>query len=616
VLDEYEKVEGIRRQSDAAMAEATAAHQALLARLRPEDWAGVDDYVEALREISRQRGHLLTIRDYRYIDTAAIDAMGAELQSAHDAIGAATGEFLGGDKALQPFHERLKQLEADAQAATTARSLDEALDGLRAMSGELDMLSELMASLKVDDATRRTAVVEAISAIYARLNQARARAEQKRRSLGSAEAVAQFGAQFTLFGQSIASALGLATDPERADEQLSRLMVQLEELESQFGEHEQFLGDILAKREELLDTFESHKQTLLDDRQRRAQAVSDAAARILDGLPRRTERFDNADELNAFFAGDPLILKLRELAGRLREHRDSVKADDIEARLKGVRDQAVRSLRDRSDLFEDGGQVIRLGPRHRFSVNTQPLDLTILPRGDDLAVHLTGTDYYETIHDPELEALREWWQVSLDSESPALYRGEHLAGLILDAAAHGREGLDMAVLEHALADPAVLDRLVRDFAAPRYREGYEKGIHDHDAARLLQALVPLYQGAGALVHAPAARALALMFWARHQRREDARAWPERAVGADAVRRLFATRDGIDALRVEMAAALSAFIDEGRLPFDDSLAQPAADYLFVELREGEPTFSFSHYARDLLDALDAQLQSAGMADSFE
>ena len=164
----------------------------------------------------------------------------------------------------------------------------------------------------------------------------------------------------------------------------------------------------------MLETFEAHKQALLDARQRKAQAVFDAAARILDGLPRRTERFTGADELNAFFAGDPLVLKLRELAGRLRELRDSVKADDVEARLKGVRDQAVRSLRDRSDLFEDGGSVIRLGPRHRFSVNTQPLDLTILPRGDALAIHLTGTDYYETLHDPELEALRDWWQVTLE----------------------------------------------------------------------------------------------------------------------------------------------------------------------------------------------------------
>src|SRR5690606_35034273 len=204
----------------------------------------------------------------------------------------------------------------------------------------------------------------------------------------------------------------------------------------------------------------------------------------------------------------------------------------------------------RSDLFEDGGHVIRLGTRHRFSANVQPLDLTILPRGDGLAVHLTGTDYYEAIHDPELDALRDWWQVSLDSESPALYRGEYLAGLILDAAVHGRDGLDLDTLEHALADPAALDRLVREFAAPRYREGYEKGIHDHDAARLLQALVPLYRGAGALVHAPAARALALLFWVRHQQRQDVQAWPERALGAEAVRGLFGTREGIEALHAE------------------------------------------------------------------
>ncbi len=616
VLDEYEKVESIRAQSDAAMAEARAAHRSLLGRLQPDNWSGIAEYVEALSDISRQRGQLLTIREYRYIDTGAIDAMGEALQQAHERIGAATGAFLGGDKALQPLQQRLQGFDQAAQQADTTRGLGEALAGMQALSAELDMLSELMASLKVDDAAQRTRVVEAISALYARLNQARARAEQKRRTLGSAEAVAQFGAQFSLFGQSITSALGLATDPERADEQLSRLMVQLEELESQFGEHEQFLGDILAKREELLETFESHKQALLDDRQRKAQAVHDAAARILDGLVRRTERFTAPDELNAFFAGDPLILKLRELAGRLREYRDSVKADDIEARLKAVRDQAVRSLRDRSDLFEDGGQVIRLGPRHRFSVNTQPLDLTILPRGDGLSVHLTGTDYYEAIHDPELDALRDWWQVGLDSESPALYRGEYLAGLILDAALHGRDGLDSAQLDRAVSEPEALDRLVRDFAAPRYREGYEKGIHDHDAALLLRALLPLHRNAGTLVHAPAARALAVLFWQRHRHEPDVAAWPERALGAEAVRSLFGSSAGLDALRAEAGEALAAFRDGTALPVDAALAPVAADYLVAELLEGEPTFDFSLYARTLLDALGARLQSAQMEDSFE
>ena len=612
VLDEYEKVEGIRRQSETAMREADAAHRTLLGRLQPESWNRIQDFVDALNEIARQRGHLLTIRELRYIDTAAIDAMGEALQAAHETVGAATGTFLAGERALQPVSERLQALDAEAQAATTAKALAASIGEMQVLSGDLDMLSELMATLKVDDATERTRVVDAISGLYARLNQTRARADQRRRTLGSAEAVAQFGAQFALFGQAIAGALALASDPERADEQLSRLMVQLEEIEGQFGEHEQFLGDILAKREELLETFEAHKQSLLDARQRKAQAVSDAAARILDGLPRRTERFETADELNAFFAGDALILKLRELATRLRDYRDTVKADDVEARLKAVRDQAVRSLRDRSDLFEGGGQVIRLGPRHRFSVNTQPLDLTILPRGDGLAIHLTGTDFYAPIDDPELDALRAYWQITLDSESPDIARAEYLAGLVLQAAVERREGLDLAALQRASSEPDALERHVRAFAAPRYREGYEKGIHDHDAALILRALLPVHAKAGPLAKPPAARALALAFWAFGRAGTAAEQWPERNAGARAIRQLFGSGVGTDALRSEIAEALATFVSVQGLPFETTLAPVAADYLLEELHDGAPTFGITHYARDLRDALRSALDSAGLA----
>ena len=141
-----------------------------------------------------------------------------------------------------------------------------------------------------------------------------------------------------------------------------------------------------------------------------------------------------------------------------------------------MRDQAVRQLRDRSDLYEAGGNVVRLGPRHRFSVNTQALDLTLLPRGDTLAIHLTGTDFLETLHDPELDALKPFWPVTLDSESPALYRGEYLAGSLLMAAQEGSDGLDLATLQHDVATPEALDQRVRAFAAPRYREGDRKSV--------------------------------------------------------------------------------------------------------------------------------------------
>ncbi|MGY3266325.1 DNA repair ATPase [Lysobacter sp. HA35] len=615
MLDEFEKVEGIRRQSEQAIEQARAEHKALLSRLTPENWTQVQDYVGALNDITRQRGQLLTIRDYRYIDVVAIDAMGGELEAAQARIGAATGTFLAGPTALAPFGKRVDELDTAAQQAQTAKQLAEQLAALKALSADLDMLSALMAGLKVDDATERTRVVDAIAGIYARLNQARARAEQRRKSLGSAEAVAQFGAQFTLFGQSITGALGLATDPEKADEQLSRLMVQLEEIESQFGEHEQFLGDILTKREELLETFQSHKQALLDERQRKSQAVLDAADRILGGLGKRCEKFKTIDELNAFFAGDALILKLRELADRLRALRDSVKADDVEARLKATRDQAVRGLRDRGDLFESGGDVIRLG-RHRFSVNTQPLDLTILPRGDHLALHLTGTDFMEPIAGAELDELREYWQVSLESESTDLYRGEYLAGEVLAAAEAGTDGLSPNALQQLAADPDALAKAVRDFAAPRYRDGYERGIHDHDAARILRAFLSQRGAAGTLVHAPTARALALLFVAGQAEDGDVREWAGRAAGAKAMQALFTARSSLDALLEDMAKRLLAFIETSTLPFDPTVASDAAAYLADELTAGQEGFVLSRYGRELGEALAARLESAGLKTGFD
>ena len=616
VLDEFEKVQSIAAQSQQAMDDARREHRALLARLQPDNWQQVDAFVQAFTAIRQQRGQLLTIRELRYIDTAAIDAMTDALAQAEQQVGAATGRFLASERALQPYNERLSALDQAAQEAVSARAIAGQLELMQAMAAELDMLSELMAGLPIEDAGVQTAVVEAISAIYARLNQARARAEQRRRSAGSQESMAQFGAQFALFGQATASALALATDPERADEQLSRLLVQLEELESRFGEHEQFLGDILDKRQELMEAFDSHKQALLEQRQRKARSVLEAANRLLEGLGRRTERFERAEDLHAFFAGDPLVVKLRQLSARLREYHDNVKADDVDARLKGVADQAVRALRDRSDLYEAGGSVIKLGPRHRFSVNSQVLDLTLVPDGQDLAVHLTGTDYLQRIEDPALEAGRAYWQVNLESESEQLYRGEFLAGSILLAARAGQEGLDMARLRQAAADPQQLDRLVREFAAPRYRQGYERGIHDHDAVILLQALLPIEQGAGVLVHAAATRAIALRFWAEHGQSALVSQWGARRAGAATLQRLFGDSSALQALQQEMASQLHEHAQVQALAWSPAQCMAAAAYLLDELAAAPPVFSISRNAQVLLQQLRQTLQEAGENERFD
>src|SRR5690606_460643 len=82
-----------------------------------------------------------------------------------------------------------------------------------------------------------------------------------------------------------------------------------------------------------------------------------------------------------------------------------------------------------------------------------------------------------------------------------------------------------------------------------------------------------------------------------------------AVGAEAVRTLFGSRDGLDALRAEIAAALAQFATDAALPIDAALAPVGADYLIAELREGDPTFGFSRYARQLVDVLREKLRAA-------
>lgn len=614
VLDEYEKVESIRKQSEAAMREAMNFQKNLLSQLYADAWQETDEFVEALHAINMQLGRLVTLRSYRYIDLQEIDVMEAQMKTRQTEISNATAEFLADDRALLPFIEKIQNAESVIQQANNTTQLQALLTESDEMSNDLDMLSNLMATLKFDDVILQTKIVEAIAEVYAKLNQMKARTIQKRKSLSSVEMVAQFGAQFKLFGQSVANALNLVTTPERCEDELSRLLVQLEELENQFSESDEFLADIVAKREEVLETFEGHKQQLLEERQRRAQSLQTAADRILESIPRRTARFNNVTELNAFFVTDALAVKIREITEKLRELQDNVKADDVESRFKSAKDQAIRSLRDKSEIFESGGNVIRLG-KHRFSVNTQEPDLTLLPRENHLYLQLTGTDYQERLDSEILAQYQPFWNMSLESESPDVYRGEYLANSILVAAQENKEGLSKEILKTALTNIENLTKLVRDFVANHYRDGYEKGIHDHDAVQILQKLIPLSDSADLLKFSALARSLALLYWNYMQDNEVASSWVERAKTSMDIYTLFNHKDGLITLQEEIEVNLLMFYAEHAIPHEVINVRHAAEYLMNVLARIPQEFVCSRYGKELAQALQKRLEDAHMWHNF-
>ncbi len=610
VIDEFEKVESIRQQSAKTMQEAEQNQEELLQSIQPDSWETAEDYVTALDKLRHQRGHLATIKDYRYINLQRIEELDLALQQASEKLSEQTGAFLAGEDALQPYQQKIEDFNQQAEKAQTNAELTPVIEQIEATAKGLDLLAELMTTLKISDATIRTRIFDAISEVYSQLNQSKANARHKQKDMGSEEAIAQFGAQFKLFSQSIANALEMANTPERCDEQLSRLLVQLEELESQFSDYDQFLNDIMTKREEIYESFEKHKQQLLDTRQRKAQSQSDAAQRMLVNIERRCQHFSEADELNTYFASDALVLKVRELIEKLRELDNAVKADDIASRFKAIQEQALRSLRDKEDIYEEGGNVIKLGPRHKFSVNTQELDLTIIPRDGELNLHITGTDYFEPLNHPDLLALKDYWEMGLESESPTVYRAEYLAYLILQSAESHQDNLDMTKLQTALSDEDALQKLIRNYSAPRYREGYEKGIHDHDCGLILKGLIPALESAEVLRYSPVSRALATVFWTNRELMPESEShyshWLARAQSAAQLHSSLTSDKAILLLAEEIKQALLLFLEQYPIGFSELEIQQSASYLVAELSRERLQFIGSKYAQQLVDELKRSL----------
>ncbi|MEG3629945.1 DNA repair ATPase [Streptomyces poriticola] len=592
VLAEFETVRALTRQAAEALDEAEESLAAVVRRLRGEVPRGAAEWVAGLTGLRRAQGQLLTLKDLRYADTDRIDALAAGAEADLAGFGRRAVEHLAREDAFAGQHADIEQLVADAEAVATvaeAAPVAERLDGL---ADGLRTVTEVVAGLDAGDATVRTAVLERIAEVLGGANRARATLDARRRELLQAEGRAAFAAEFALLGQAVTGALAAADSPRACDEQLAGLLVQLENLESRFAEHDGFLTELADKRDELHEAFAARKQTLADARARRAERLADSADRVLTTLTRRAAALPDADAIAAYFSSDPMPAKVRRLAGELRGLDEAGRAEELDGRLTAAHRQALRALRDRTDLYTDDGRTLRLGA-HRFAVNTQPLDLTLVPHGDGLALALTGTDYRAPVTDPELTADRQYRDRPLPSESPGVYRAEHLAARLLDE--HGPA---------ALARTGDLAGLVRQAAEAAYDEGYERGVHDHDATLILAALLRLHEGAGPLRHEAAARAAAQLFWAHGTTAEARAAWNRRAVSLARARDTFGTAPALGGLRGELAEAIGG-----------DTADAAADYLLQELTGGPDGFVLAAGTRELLDSFRRAVDARAYDDDL-
>ncbi|MGW2215442.1 DNA repair ATPase [Nonomuraea sp. NPDC001684] len=597
VLDEYENVEQLTRQAADALA-AAAEETAHLVRAAAADTpATADAWVTTLAGLRRQQGRLVTLRDVRYLDLARLDELSAAVTAELAATGRRAVAFLEGAEAFTAYHVAVERLAADAAAIATVAEAAPVADRLAEQAEGLEVVTEVVGSLEIADATVRTSILGRIAEVLAGVNRARAVLDGRRRELLGSEGRAAFAAEFALFGQAVSGALAMADTPDKCDEQLGRLMLQVENLEARFGEFDDFAAQLAGKRDEVYEAFSARKQTQLDGLARRADRVFASAERILGSVTRRLASLGSMDEVNTYFATDPMVGRVRTAAAELRSLGDAVRAEELDGRVKAAQQEAGRALRDRLDLFTDGGETLRLG-RHLFAVNTQPIDLTLVPHDGEMHFAITGTDYRAPVP-ASFADTRPFWEQLLVSETPEMYRAEHLAASLLDSAEPGTP----------LAD------LVRQAAEQRYDEGYERGVHDHDAILVLESLVRLREGAGLLRYPPEARAAAQLFWAFGTDEVSRKTLATRAASLVRARAVFGRTPALEALAAELGGRIAAFSpgqdtgqDTGQST-RQSTAALAGEYLVEELGAMPSGFVTGKAARDLLDGFRQALGPA-------
>jgi hypothetical protein len=608
-VDEFARVRRLQHEAVLKVTDLRKRCEERFQTARRADFAKLEDHVQNLAALRHLRGEVITARDVRYVDLAALDALEGSITEQLGTLASGCVTFLLKPEALEPYRRQaaghLAAVDSVSKVAD-GRKLEKAV---AAAGSDLEMLIEVVNSLKIDDPTETTRIIDSITAVYSTLNQVRAALKKHLQALVAAESTAQFNAQLKLLGQSASSYLDLCDTPDKCDEYLNRLTVQLEELEGAFAGFDEFTIQLSERRTEFYEAFEQRKISLIEQRNQRAAALLTAAERILKVIQNRLGSLKSIEDINTYLASDLMAAKVRETIDQLLKLGDPVKADDLQGRLRATQQEAVRQLKDKQELFVDGANVIQFG-NHRFNVNPQPLDLTIVQREGEPHFHLTSTKYFDPITDADYLATREVWAQEVISEDGKVYRAEYLAWRMLRESEAGKPPSLESFLSQQ--DTQRLEA-VHGFMAARYQDGYTKGLHDLDGARIFAMLAQTHLALKRARFHPTARACAMVFWARFCPAETRNLWSAKLQAFGERNRLFPG----DPVQSDYISALQRLIIEflKDLPlYPGTVSVEAAEYLFHEL-SGGGTFTVTREADQAATGFQQHLVVKGQDDTF-
>lgn len=590
-INEYEKVTEQRKNTEEAVEKIKNSCDKILDDTKRLHYSQLTEYIDVLSQIRVLRGEVTGARELKYADLQLLNSLEKSLSERYHELSNACVGFLLQDSALLPYEEKAQGISEEIinlQKAVDAKIIEE---NINALSGQLELLVDIVNNLKIEDTSQSTQIIENISLIFARLNQERLELGKRKREISGKELASDFQAQITLFDQSVINFLELSQTPEKCDEYLTKLSIQLEEMETRFIDFQEFIERISTKREEVYGHFQNKRVQLTESRNKRTQNLFDAAQRILKSVQTKAESFSSENEINGYFASDLMVEKVRDTAKQLADLEDSAKSEEIQTLLKTAQQEALRKLKDKNEIYADGENIIALG-EYKFTVNRQKLDLTLVLRNAQYYYHLTGTSFYEPLHFDGIEHFREVWNQEFVSENTQVKRFEYLAWNVFCE-------------NKKLTTDQEVQNAVQVFTSKHFGEGLVKGIHDADAQKIVIRLQQMHNELGLMRFTSTERAAAQLFWffLGNERKEY---YSKQFQAAAIISQSLASPQGFEFLNKGLSEEIRAFASANRI-FEETDYYSAAVYLSNEDREN---FLTSEKAASLYENLMNELKEKG------
>ncbi|WP_312399835.1 DNA repair ATPase [Chryseobacterium sp.] len=587
-INEYEKVVEQKKNTAEAIEKIKLACEKTLDDTKRIHYSELTEYIDMLSQIRALRGEITSARELKYADAKILDGLEKSLSERSEELSNACVTFLLQENSLLPYQQRAETITEQIihlEKAIDAKAIEEEINNL---SAQLELLVDIVNNLKIEDTSQSTQIIENISLIFARLNQERLELSKRKREISGKELSADFQAQTTLFDQSVINFLELSQTPEKCDEYLTKLSIQLEDMETKFVDFDEFIQKIGEKREEVYGHFQNKRVQLTESRNKRTQNLYDSAQRILKSVQTKAESFDSENEINGYFATDLMVEKVRDMARQLMEMEDSAKAEEIQTLLKTSQQESARKLKDKKEIYADGDHVIALGD-YKFAVNRQKLDLTMVLKNAQYYYHLTGTSFYEPLDFEALSDYKEVWNQEYISENQKVKRFEYLSWNIFN------QNKNIVVEEENR-------QLIQQFMTEHFGEGLVKGIHDEDALLITTKLQQMHNELGLMRFTSQERSVAQLFW-KFLDQERKAYFAKQFEAAALISQSFTTDKGFQYLVDELSSEIELFAQNSNF-FNKTNFENAAIYLKNEDREH---FMLSEKAGNLYEAFISDLK---------